>query len=87
MDIFGAFSIEAYHWIGLFGRLVDALPVSYAFGAGMLASVNPCGFIMLPASRPTYRIGVNPIKLAMSVWMPLFGKRASKFPSSPCSAM
>lgn len=54
MDIFGAFSNEAYQWIGLFGRLVDALPVSYAFGAGMLASVNPCGFIMLPAFAAFY---------------------------------
>lgn len=54
MDVFGAFSNEAYQWIGLFGRLVDALPVSYAFGAGMLASVNPCGFIMLPAFAAFY---------------------------------
>ena len=51
MDIFAAFSNEAYHWIGLFGRLVDALPVSYAFGAGMLASVNPCGFMATPVTR------------------------------------
>lgn len=24
------------------------LPVGYAFAAGMVASVNPCGFLMLP---------------------------------------
>ena len=29
--------------------LVSLLPVGYAFGAGMVASVNPCGFFMLPA--------------------------------------
>lgn len=29
--------------------LVGLLPVGYAFGAGMVASVNPCGFFMLPA--------------------------------------
>ena len=29
--------------------LVSVLPIGYAFGAGMIASVNPCGFLMLPA--------------------------------------
>ena len=33
---------------GAMGRLVDALPVSYAFGAGMMSAVNPCGFTLLP---------------------------------------
>ena len=28
---------------------VSALPVSYSFGAGMMATVNPCGFALLPA--------------------------------------
>ena len=28
---------------------VDSLPVTYAFGAGMVATVNPCGFALLPA--------------------------------------
>ena len=35
--------------LNVFIGVVDALPVSYAFGAGMIASANPCGFIMLPA--------------------------------------
>ncbi len=30
-------------------NLVILLPLGYAFGAGMVASVNPCGFVMLPA--------------------------------------
>lgn len=29
--------------------LVAWLPVGYAFGAGMVSAVNPCGFAMLPA--------------------------------------
>ena len=29
-------------------RLAVLLPVGYAFSAGMVASVNPCGFMMLP---------------------------------------
>ena len=46
---FAGFAAEAYGWIGAFDSAVSWLPVSYAFGAGMLASVNPCGFVMLPA--------------------------------------
>ncbi|MCZ7574273.1 MAG: hypothetical protein M5U01_37455 [Ardenticatenaceae bacterium] len=29
--------------------LVSLLPLGYAYGAGMVASLNPCGFLMLPA--------------------------------------
>lgn len=35
-----------------------ALPLGYAFGAGMVASVNPCGFLMLPAFG-TYYLGLE----------------------------
>ncbi|HZT06101.1 MAG TPA: cytochrome c biogenesis protein CcdA [Chloroflexota bacterium] len=31
------------------GRLANVLPFGYAFGAGMVAAVNPCGFALLPA--------------------------------------
>ena len=30
-------------------NLANLLPVSYAFAAGMAASVNPCGILMLPS--------------------------------------
>ena len=33
-------------WVSDFASL---LPVGYAFGAGMVSTVNPCGFAMLPA--------------------------------------
>ena len=33
---------------------VDILPVGYAFGAGMVATVNPCGFALLPAYMAFY---------------------------------
>lgn len=33
---------------GGMARVVDALPVGYAFGAGMMSAVNPCGFALLP---------------------------------------
>ena len=38
----------------LFAGLVATLPVGYAFGAGMIAAVNPCGFAMLPAYLSLY---------------------------------
>ena len=34
--------------------LVSMLPVSFAFAAGMMATVNPCGFALLPAYISLY---------------------------------
>jgi cytochrome c-type biogenesis protein len=34
---------------GALNRLAGLLPFGFAFGAGMVASVNPCGFSLLPA--------------------------------------
>ncbi len=39
---------------GWLSGLVMVLPVGYAFGAGMIAAVNPCGFAMLPAYLSLY---------------------------------
>lgn len=39
-------------------RIAAFLPFGYAFGAGMVASVNPCGFLMLPAFG-TYYLGTE----------------------------
>jgi cytochrome c biogenesis protein CcdA len=36
------------------GRVADFLPLGFAFGAGMVATVNPCGFAMLPAYLGLY---------------------------------
>ncbi len=33
---------------GAMATLADWLPVGYAFAAGMVATVNPCGFMLLP---------------------------------------
>ena len=35
-------------------RLAVLLPVGYAFGAGMVSAVNPCGFAMLPVYLTLY---------------------------------
>ncbi len=36
------------------GGITEILPLGYAFGAGMAAAVNPCGFAMLPAYLGLY---------------------------------
>ncbi len=36
------------------GNAADVIPLGYAFGAGMVAAVNPCGFAMLPAYLGLY---------------------------------
>ena len=41
----------ASNWLG---RAADILPLGYAFGAGMVSTVNPCGFAMLPAYLGLY---------------------------------
>jgi cytochrome c-type biogenesis protein len=48
--------------------LAAALPFGYAFGAGMVASVNPCGFLMLPAFG-SYYLGFESGRAASSAWV------------------
>ena len=48
--------------------LASALPFGYAFGAGMVASVNPCGFLMLPAFG-SYYLGFEGGRAASSAWL------------------
>jgi cytochrome c biogenesis protein CcdA len=43
---------------GLIPQLTDWVPFAYAFGAGMVATVNPCGFLMLP-SYVAYYLGTE----------------------------
>lgn len=44
--------------IGFFGSLGVIAPLGFAFGAGVAAAFNPCGFAMLPAYMGLY-LGVN----------------------------
>jgi len=39
---------------GWISELTTVLPVGFAFGAGMVSAVNPCGFAMLPAYLSLY---------------------------------
>jgi cytochrome c biogenesis protein CcdA len=43
--------IEISQWLGI---LAGLLPFGYAFGAGMVSAVNPCGFAMLPVYLSLY---------------------------------
>jgi cytochrome c-type biogenesis protein len=38
----------------MLGQVAGFLPVGYAFGAGMVSAVNPCGFAMLPVYLSLY---------------------------------
>ena len=46
-------SVAGFSGTGL-SDIAAALPLSYAFGAGMVAAVNPCGFALLPAYLALY---------------------------------
>lgn len=39
-------------------NLVNLLPIGFAFAAGMVASVNPCGFLLLP-TYISYQLGTS----------------------------
>ncbi len=43
--------VEVSQWLG---QVAGLLPVGYAFGAGMVSAVNPCGFAMLPVYLSLY---------------------------------
>jgi cytochrome c-type biogenesis protein len=64
---------------GLLQRAGNALPLGYAFVAGMVAAVNPCGFVLLPAWLSAYVSdrsalgGDHPIRHSISVALSLTG--------------
>lgn len=43
-----------FFFSAMMADLAGYLPIGYAFGAGMMASVNPCGFPMLPLYLSLY---------------------------------
>jgi cytochrome c biogenesis protein CcdA len=46
--------LDPYSYLNELNHWVDSLPLAYAFGAGMIASINPCGFLMLPSYAGFY---------------------------------
>ncbi len=68
--------VEISQWLG---QIANILPFGYAFGAGMVSAVNPCGFAMLPVYLSLY-LGADdsgfrsrPLwyRLLKSVWIAL----------------
>jgi cytochrome c-type biogenesis protein len=66
--------VLASQWMN---QIADYLQVGYAFGAGMVSAVNPCGFAMLPVYLSLY-IGVEDenfqrrplvFRLAKAIWV------------------
>src|SRR3989449_3387884 len=49
-------------------NLATLIPLGWAFAAGMVASVNPCGFFMLPAYL-SYQLGAHDASLEQSSWL------------------
>lgn len=43
--------VEVSQWLG---QVAEMLPFGYAYGAGMVSAVNPCGFAMLPVYLTLY---------------------------------
>lgn len=63
-------------WIGALSHVLGVLPLPYALMAGMLATVNPCGFVMLPAYAAFYStVDTGPLmpgrQALRAVWMGL----------------
>jgi cytochrome c biogenesis protein CcdA len=55
-------------WISAFlSQIIGTLHIGYAFGAGMVSAVNPCGFAMLPAYLSLY-LGAGEETFAQQSW-------------------
>jgi cytochrome c-type biogenesis protein len=56
--------VAVSQWIG---QIASYLPFGYAFGAGMVSAVNPCGFAMLPVYLSLY-LGAEDEKFQNTSW-------------------
>jgi len=61
--LLGGATESIYAVQGNLARVVSMLAFGYAFGAGMVAAVNPCGIVLLPA-LVTYYLGQSGAKTA-----------------------
>ncbi len=67
--------VDPYTYLNELNSWVDRLPLAYAFGAGMIASINPCGFLMLPSYAGFY-LGIGDSQDGASVAPLERGRRA-----------
>lgn len=67
-------TMDVQVWIsGLLTQLAGWLPVGYAFGAGMVSAVNPCGFAMLPVYLSLY-LGAGEKQFRQRSWVARLGR-------------
>ena len=60
--------MEIQAWLSQsLGNLASVLQLSYAFGAGMVSAVNPCGFAMLPIYLSLY-LGADEERYSERPW-------------------
>ena len=60
--------MEIQAWLSQsLGNLASVLQLSYAFGAGMVSAVNPCGFAMLPVYLSLY-LGADDEQYSQRPW-------------------
>ena len=52
--VFNTFSQFAAEWINGLAQAISRSGLPYAFAVGMLAALNPCGFVMLPGFAAFY---------------------------------
>ena len=61
--------VEISQWLG---QVAELLPFGYAFGAGMVSAVNPCGFAMLPVYLTLYLGAEDENFRERALWYRLF---------------
>lgn len=68
--------MEIQAWISQsIGELAGMLQLGYAFGAGMVSAVNPCGFVMLPIYLSLY-LGADESQYHRHPWYYRLGRAA-----------
>jgi cytochrome c-type biogenesis protein len=68
--------MEIQAWLSQsLGDLATVLQLGYAFGAGMVSAVNPCGFAMLPVYLSLY-LGADDAQYSERAWYVRVGRAA-----------
>lgn len=57
-----------YTYLNELNSIVQQIPLAYAFAAGMVAAINPCGFLMLPSFTAFYLSGRSLNHEKVSAW-------------------
>ncbi len=61
---------------GSITSMTTIIPIGFAFGAGMIAAVNPCGFVMLPSYIAVYLLSEDDVQNQLPIRLIKAGKVA-----------